>query len=436
MADSIIFKRLFEVQIVHDYYLTTANGRSFFDRNETEKRTEISKRLVNRIYDVREQFDIDFTGDTQKQFSRNKLVWAKTALGFIVGTEVIVQNQLGETVYKPRNELSNELNLTFSIRPKIPFFKGITNMTLRPSIPSNFYFTNKDNIEFNETTAPPYKSIPLSKNVAPHQNGKKYEMGELIDFGGTIKEAIIHTDGSNPADWETIVDRRFVNNSDRVLVPNQFVYRVKREQNVTQIDFVLVDQSNAEIKTINVTSVEALENVSVDFKKDNGSNDIPIGFYTLKIKQNAGAEVSYPIYINTEIYDKNDFGVIDIRFDELNSPYSLLDANGFLKTKITPLNQKILHPVFEIRFKNRRTYWRYNKEGDFSLDEINGTATHLQHSAEKLVSLKPKGLTLALVPFQDGGSQLIPYPRTPSIKLEEEKIFSEIYINPSNRIIN
>lgn len=437
---STIFKRLFEVQIVHDYYLTTADGTSFFDRNQEEKKDIISKKLLNRIYDVKSLFVIEPNDSTKKNLDTYKLIWAKTALGFIVGTEVSVENQAGEIVYKPRFELKPELHFTFSIQPQASFFNGMTNISLRPSIPSIYYFTNKNKEVFNEPTLPAYISTPISNKVAAVQDGKIYEMGALAELSGSVQEAIQYTDGTDPNHWQAIDDKRFVSDADRMLLPNKFEYKLKKSQNITQINFVLLDQSDTEIKTISKTATEAFENIKVDLTKvednDIDSDTIPSGYYTLKIQENAGPELLYPIYLNTEIYDKYNLGVVDIRLDEEDSPYSLLDANGFLKTRISAANQKISHPVFEIRFKNRKTYWRYNKEGDFSPAEIAGTAAHLQHSTERLVSIKPKALTAALVPFQDGGSLLLPYPAIPSIKLENDKIFSEIFINPSNRLLN
>lgn len=440
MGNSTIFKRLFEVQIVHDYYLTTADGESFFDKNQKQKKDIINKKLINRIYDVKSLFEIEPDASTKKNLDKYKLVWAKTALGFIVGTEVNVENQAGEIVYKPRFELKPDLNFTFSIQPSTPFFNGMTNISLRPSLPSIYYFTNKNKEIFNEPVIPAYTSTPISNKVATVQGGKIYEMGALAELAGSVQEAIQYTDGTDPNHWEVINDKRFVSDADRILLPNSFEYKLKKSQNITQIDFVLLDQSDNQIKTISKTAAQAIQNIKVDFTKvddnDIDSDTIPAGHYTLKIQQNAGSELLYPVYLNTNIYDKYNLAVVDIRLDEENSPYSLLDSNGFLKTRISAANQKISHPVFEIRFKNRKTYWRYNKEGDFSPGEIAGTATHLQHSAERLISIKPKALTAALVPFQDGGSLLLPYPAIPSIKLENDKIFSEIFINPSNRLLN
>lgn len=440
MADVTIFKRLFEVQILHDYFLTTVDGVSFFDKNKGDKENLISKKLENNLYDVRDLFEIQPNGNTKRNIENYKLVIANTALGFMVGIEVEVVNKAGETLYKPRFEIQNDVNFTFSVKPKVSAFKSITNISLRPTLPSIYYFTNKNKEVFNETTVPPYTSLSISNKANSAQNGLLYEMGSLVNFGGTLREALQFTDGTDASHWEDIADKRFVTDADRIALPHNFNYKIKKVLEVKSIKFVLVDLSNTEIKTIDKTSTEAIENVALNFTWVDESIEnperIPSGLYTLKITIGEEPEVSYVVYLNDSVYDNNNFATIDIRLDELDSAYSLLDAEGFLKTKIDASNQKIAHPIFEIRLKNRRTYWRYNKTGDFSPAEINATSTHLTHSPEQLISIKPKALTDTLVPFQNGTSMLLPYPRMPSIKIENERIFSEIFINQSNRLLN
>ena len=440
VMSSTVFKKLFEVQILHDYFLTTSDGESFFDKNQLEKKTLITKKLANAIYDVNDFFEIVPIGKTALKMKEYKLIMSKTTLGFVIGVQVIPKNQAGEVVYKPSLKFKNDLNLTFSMKPKISFISSITNTRLQPQLPATYYFSNKEKEEFNEAVIPPYTSLPITNKAKNHQNGTFHEMGAIIDFGGTIKEALQKTDGTNLAHWTDIVEKRFVTEADRMLLPSNFVYPLKKEKGITQLDIVLEDKSNVLVKEIHKNNALGLENVLLNFTKidenDKDSPFIPSGFYNLKIKENGGVEMTHPIYLNNEIYKSGHWGVIDIRADELNSPYSLLDVSGFLKTKIDVLFEKIPHPVFEVRFKNRKTYWRYRQDTDFTAAEIAATTAHLDHTPERLTSLKPKALTKALVPFINGVSLMLPHPRVPSIKVEQEKIYSEIFINQSNRLLN
>lgn len=436
---STIFKRLFEVQIVHDYFLTASDGTSFFERNRDDKNEFLIQKLKYGLYDVGKLFTIEPTKITKFRMNEYRLLLGKTILGFIVGTEVTVTEQAGETVYQPRFVLPENLSLTFSIRSRSGFFGSVTNLGLTPSLPAIHYFTNKDKEEFNEVTVPTYTSLPISNKAKVHQNGSFYEMGAIVDFGGTIREALQKTDGNDPTLWEDVFDRRFVSDADSILLPNNFTYTLKKENAVTQISFVLEDEGGIEIKAINKSGTTILESVPLNFtqvdENDKNSAIIPPGFYTLKITPGGSSEIAYPVYLNATVYEKGLLGMVDIRLDETNSPFSLLDTQGFLKTRIDAGGAKVPHPVFEVRFKNRRTYWRYNRDDEFSPTEKAATVAHLQFQDPKLVSIKPKALTEALVPFINGASLLLPPPR-PSIKVEGDRIFSEVYINPSNRLLN
>ena len=440
MGSTTFFKRVFEVQIFHDYFLTTGDGLSFFGRNQAKKNDLLLKKLIQTGYNVQNLFALEPISTTKLTMEQYRLIMKKTPLGFVVGTEVSMETQAGETLYRPHIPYGNDLSLTFSIRPLVSYFNSIGNLSLRPPLPSIYYFTNTDKAEFDEVAVPPFTSLPLPNRLRGHQNGMKHEMGAMIDFGGTAREALQRTDGNDPAHWEDIDDRRFVSDADRTLLPDNFNYPLRKEAGVTQLNFVLEDGTGTVIKTISKSGTTALEDVSLNFSKvdetDPGSESIAAGFYTLKVTENAGPEIQYPIYLNKQIYSNVYHGVVDIRSDEPDAPLGLLDANGFLKTRINAANEKIPHPIFEIRYKNRRTYWRYNKEVDFSAAEIAATAAHLEHDPTMLVSLRPKGLTETLVPFFNGVSLLLPNPRNPSIKVEGERIFSEIFINPSNKLLN
>jgi len=445
MSSNTVFKRLFEVQIVHDYFLTSSDGFSFFERNEEDKRDVLTKKLAHNNYDVRKLYSIEPIGETDRRMSEYKLLLRKTALGFIVGLEVTVESLAGETLYKPKYDFSDKLSLTFSVRPRLSFFKSITNLGLRPPLTAVNYFTNKDKEAFNEIVLPSYASLPLANKTETHQDGMIHEMGTLVDFSGSIREAkqLTNTDGGDLNLWDIVVDRRFVGDADRVLLPGNFEYTLKKDQNITQIDFILEDKDGNAVKTISKSSPDPIERVFLNFSIVDETIvppvEIPSGFYTLKITHNTDPEITYTIYINEEIYDKEYLGVIDIRSDEPNPPFSLLDAAGFLKARIDVSNIKVSHPVFELRFKNRRTYWRYNQEIDFINTDITATQDHLVQpllNPKQLISRKPMGLTETLVPFTGPAPMTLPHPRRPSIRVEGEKIYSEIYINQANKLLN
>ncbi|MDJ0646097.1 MAG: hypothetical protein QNJ57_08975 [Flavobacteriaceae bacterium] len=441
----ILYKRLFEVNVLHDYYLISSDGGSFFEKPHAEKESLLKSMHYHEMYQVADFLEIEPSEIAKQRFAEYKLIFRKTALGFVVGAEVIPELHLGAQVYKPRFELPDTLSLTFTIRTLATNFLSMTNIGLRPALPANYYFTNKDKKVFNET-GPNHKSLPISATAEKRQAGMFYEMGTLLKFGNGLREALELTN-ANTNDlnfWENLKDRRYVTNADRILLPPIFSYPVKKEQNITQLKAVLEDTSSNVIKTITKNSATALQKVSLNFEMVDETIDdpvkIPEGIYTLKIQENGNPELSYTVYLNDSLYAKNHLGVIDIRMDETDSPFSLLDADGYLKTRTNAAGKKITHPVYEIRFKNRRTYWRYQQETDFQAGDITADLNPylvFEPATRKIISKSPKGLTRTLVPFKSGANEkILPYPKTPSLRVDGKRIFSEIYINKSNKLVH
>ncbi len=441
----LLFKRLFEVNLLHDYYLVSADGGSFFEKSKVEKEAVLKNKLNHGMYSVADFFEIEPSETSKKSLSEFKLIFRKTALGFVIGVQVQEELKLGATLYKPRFKFPDTLSLTFSINPVAAHFLSMTNISMRPTLPAIYYFTNKGKTEFNETgPGPNYKTLPISVVAEKHQNGMLHEMGTLLKFGTGLREALEFTNSNNLNFWGKLKDKRYVTNADRILLPSIFNYPIKKEQNITQLQVVLEDLGANEIKTITRDSVEPLLNVLLNFEMIDetieNSVGIPTGFYKLKIKENGGPEIIYSVYLNEGLYNKSHLGIIDIRLDEFDSPFSLLDAEGYLKTRVDNTGKKIPHPVYELRFKNRRTYWRYNKEANFEAADVTVTIDDyvvFEPVTKKIISIKPKGLTRTLVPFKSGTKEkMLPHPKIPSLKVEGKRMFSEIYINKSNKLVH
>lgn len=434
----IVFKRLVEVQILHDYFLTMDDGISFFQRNKMEKEELLTQRINSGLYSAGSIFKI--SPITANKLRDNKILFTETSSGFILGVEVEEVIEAGEIRFKPVHNISKKLDLSFSLSTKLPFFKSFTNLELEKSFPSIYYFTNKKATVLNENTVPAYTSMPLAKTAPEPQAGEIYEMGTILNFGGTIREATQRTDGSDLAHWEDIDDRRFVTRADKVLLPHNFKIKFKDYQQVTRLEVSLEDTGNNEIKKIVKNSAEPFKDISLNFsmiyENDKDSPKIPSGIYNLKLKINGATELVYSILLDNDLYDYQIFGVVKLSFEEVNSSYSLLDAQGLLKTKIEAGGQKVSHPIFEIRLKNRRSYWRYKKNTDFTPFEIAATSNHLEVAATNiLVAKKPKALTETLLPFKNGTNLLLPTPKVAGIRVENEKIYSDIHINQSNGLL-
>lgn len=442
-----LFKRLFEVKLLHDYYLISSDGGSYFEKSKEVKEEVIESKIKHRMYNVEDFLEIEPTEVTKKWLRDFKFIYRKTALGFLLGIQVKEEIKLGAKVYKPRFKMPNSLNLTFEIKILEAQFLSMTNINMRPFFPAIYYFTNKGKQVFNETgPGPNYKTLPISVVAGKYQNGMHYEMGNLVKWGTGLREALEFTN-VNSSDlnfWGKLKDKRFVTNADRILLPTTFNYPIKVEQNITQLKVVLEDLDANEIKLIAKSNGEPLRNVPLNFAMvdETIENPVPIpsGFYRLKVQENGGPIITYSVYLNDNLYNKNKLGIIDIRLDELDSPFSLLDADGYLKTRIENTGEFKPHLVYELRFKNRKTYWRYNKEANFEASDVTidlNPYVAFEPNTKKIISKKPKGLTRSLVPFKSGTNEkILPYPKIPALKVEGKRMYSEIYINKSNKLIH
>jgi hypothetical protein len=73
--------------------------------------------------------------------------------------------------------------------------------------------------------------------------------------------------------------------------------------------------------------------------------------YTLTVSGSNNYERTYTIYLNNTLYRPDVWGVLDIALHASDAAFDLLDDDGLL---VAPG-----HPVFELRFLNRSTYFKY-----------------------------------------------------------------------------
>ena len=119
-----IYKKLLEVKILHDYYLTKAYNLastiSFFNRTSPVQKAIIEKAIALNQYKIGQYFEISPIDETEKIFQQYKIRWIPTALGFFLGIEVKEKNtDLGAnaalTTYQPFFKLPNTLHVQFII---------------------------------------------------------------------------------------------------------------------------------------------------------------------------------------------------------------------------------------------------------------------------------------------------------------------------------
>ena len=148
MSFLIQYRTLFEVNVLHGYYLNGAKY-SYWDTLDSladgsdAKRDELAARARRRlIYDISKDLTFIPTVATQKIMNAHKMLFRTTSTGFLVALKVkqIIEN--GITSYEPFIELPETFNLGIQIINHNSLFQNFTNLPFRAPTSAFYHFTN------------------------------------------------------------------------------------------------------------------------------------------------------------------------------------------------------------------------------------------------------------------------------------------------------
>ena len=136
------------------------------------------------------------------------------------------------------------------------------------------------------------------------------------------------------------------------------------------------------------------------------------------------------------IRSKHPTGIIRIALMSGNGQLSPIDEAGLLATRFDNVTGA-RHPIFELRWLSRSTYWRYRKRDGFGEEEIeaimNGAGPLLEREGDAFVTKSPRPLTSERSTWT-GASIRLPDAQLGSIKAEGGKIFSDVEFNKLNPV--
>ncbi|MCW5599971.1 hypothetical protein [Nitrosomonas sp.] len=131
---------------------------------------------------------------------------------------------------------------------------------------------------------------------------------------------------------------------------------------------------------------------------------------------------------------KHPVGVIKIALMSGNGQFRPIDENKLLTTRFHEHINTTSHPVYELRWLSRKTYWRYSKRDGFSTKErehiMNGAGSLVDIESDKFITKDPWPITRdhSRLPWP-GASIRLPNAQPGSIKADGGKIFSDIEFN-------
>jgi len=441
---SVIYKILFEVRVLHEYYLTQANGDSIFNiANQNDRIAFIENRFLQDDRSINSELSFSLPDSLKTIFDNYHLRLLPVYSGCKVAIEVKRQTfGDGTVVYKPKVALPADLNILLGLTKVNESPDGFTNSKLRKASNAAYYLSNEN--------IPGIKTFPsLSNPISPFNASAVYEQGEPALFGpNDIREFYVDKDGNNQ--FLNVAGTGFVNENDRNLFPLSFFYTFTPTENVTEANVVVKnkdgnpivisrDQYGIAKSLLQFKSNRPLTKIRLDFSRSDAASLPRTAIsdnlvYSLEITDNNSITRKTPVVFYDEgLARQNNWALINIKPAVTNAAFNLLDGTGFLITRINPDTTIAPPPIFEIRVKSRLSYWRYihDKKKKLKNDHLD----FLFEQGDNLVSLVPRPLTYSFTLFKkpDNSLHYLPNPQPfDTLRVEGDKVYADIVVPESN----
>jgi hypothetical protein len=428
---SLLYKTLFEVKLLHEYYLTDGEGNTIFSLSNQQDRLRF---LLNAFSGGRDAINKDlgfaFPESRKSGYQGCDIQLIPGYSGFKIMIRVKQQRLADNTlVFEPFSDLPDHIFIR--IIKKNEQFNRYTRLKTRNILPATYLFSNE------RLTGP--KVFPfLTNSIAPFSAAAEYEQGELAAFGpGDIREFYIQDALEK---WDTINGQAFASPGDLLLLPRRFSYALSTA-GISRAEFVLKDASGSTLKTVLVTDT-SLRNVLLDFSDqpesfpDPAPGPVADTLYTLEVQGDNGFFQRQPVALSDSFSEATDAGLIHIATKPANADFNLVAADGFLFKRRSPLGIWSPAPVFEIAFKGKSAFWRYiNNKGHKILlhPEVEG---YLLEEDNFLVSPRPltvfKNHVVLLRREGSAETKYFPNPTDYLLKRDDrERLFFDILVPES-----
>jgi hypothetical protein len=405
-----------------DYLLP--DGEAFYLLSTGEEENDHLEGLLNDGYNILDFFSIQPTIACQKLLKGHHMIFRTTPLGFLVAIKVNEHFAGASKMYEPFIPLSSGLRLGFHLRLRNPNFINFSNIRVRPNIPGKFFFTNVDpagRLSFPALSLPP----------PPYLAGRSYEMGELVEDGGVVYQALINTlPGVAPGDpaWSVFdAPVRYANYNDQRLVPFRFKYQFTFDPStpIHSAEFELIGSTvtGEGLIVAGGTGEGPFVAYPLDFSKEK------IGPFTLEVNSPEGYVDEKEVILGRDEDEGNiDFGFIEIGHETGLGDFRLLENTGELRTE----NGETQFPAFKVFFRSRATYWQYRMHQKEDLNRLSDPDFQAFPADRSIVTVNPMLLRKAgqemSVRNIDNDDIPLPSPVDLKIKPRKDKIYSEILL--------
>lgn len=363
---SVIYKIFFEVQLLHEYYLQNSKGDTYFTLPDDQQRNAfLLDKLQQDAYQLSHDWDIQPLPGTALLLKNYRMRLLSTPTGFRVAISVKQQRQGTTVSYLPFVVPDVNTPLEFAVVPRYAGALAFTNCRMRRSTPAIYYFTNRD------TAAKTFPS--LSVPVPAQDNTRRYEQGELALAGGKVKEYVNRSGvaANDPSQWREVKGSGLAHEGDRPLLPFAFTYTFPPEAQVKQGTATVTAVIGGLQLQQSWTSASVLRTIPLDFSGPLADQSLLAdGWYNLLVTGDNSYNAQQTVYLSRNgLYQPNSVGIISITPGNTGTApgsFDLLESDGSLKTKWQN-GVRLPHTVYEVRFRSRSAYWRYQPQAGQTL---------------------------------------------------------------------
>ncbi len=396
----LVYKTLFEVKLLHEFYVTNEDGTSPFDLDDQQDRLNfLREQYMNAKESISSDLSFEFPQSLAALYAGYsiKLLPAYSGFKVLIRVNQKVQSD-GSVWFTPFASLPNDLSIHILFTRKGNAIDTYTGSRIDNRLPAIYCFSNRSLIS--------QASFPYLPNPVPvFRTGYEYEQGELVSFGTNDIRAFYQDDSGDQ--WSMLPGGAFMNENDRLLVPGRFEYRFPLHRSITEAEFILNDQNGDIVTSKTFHDTEPFRKVSLDFSDKitalsiRGPGALADSIFTLQVNGNDGYINSHPLIFNNAYSSRNTWAVADINITGSDSDFNLLDEDGFLWKRKNPLGVWDEAPVFEIPVKSRFAFWRYINDRGKELKLTPELDDYLVKDEGALLSKQPRRLTKSYFLFPD-----------------------------------
>jgi len=427
----LLYKTLFEIKLMHEYFLTKEDGTNLFSEPDPQKRLD----LLDQLYAMeRPAMDTDIGFDFPDTLHQKMQDYGLKVVPTYGGCRVLIRvNKVvladQSVVYKPFFSIPDpaEIFILFVKKNNLP--DTYSNERIARSVPALYLFSNE--------SIPDARQFPfLVNSISPFDAGFFYEQGQLaVDSSSKLQEYFY--DGAGALQPRAITGgvQSFANENDRMLLPLRFFYRPTGKNPVTQLDITLNDSSANQVKTFSFSQTKPVSKVFLDFSDRaeqlllSDTISLPAGIFSLHVTGNNGYSDDRYVIFSNSCYSAKNWAVAYFKTRVTNPLFHLIADDGWIIKRQDALGNHTEAPVFEIPVKSRYGNFRYTNTNGKELNLNPVLNNFLVKEDKALISLLPVPLCkyYFLVPETGGGpSRYLPNPKSYEMKKDQ---FQRIYFD-------